>query len=36
MVSDPGKSLQARRKDDGTLLTLEALIEDQIDVTLGR
>jgi hypothetical protein len=36
MVSDPGKSLQARRKDNGTLLTLEALIEDQIDVTLGR
>ena len=36
MVSDPGKSLQARRKDDGTLLTLQALIEDQIDVTLGR
>eukprot|EP00603_Paraphysomonas_imperforata_P000839 CAMPEP_0114447836 /NCGR_PEP_ID=MMETSP0103-20121206/19990_1 /TAXON_ID=37642 ORGANISM="Paraphysomonas imperforata, Strain PA2" /NCGR_SAMPLE_ID=MMETSP0103 /ASSEMBLY_ACC=CAM_ASM_000201 /LENGTH=537 /DNA_ID=CAMNT_0001619783 /DNA_START=222 /DNA_END=1835 /DNA_ORIENTATION=+ len=36
MVSDPGKSLQARRRDNGTLLTLEALIEDQIDVTLGR
>ena len=36
MVSNPGKSLQARRKDDGTLLTLQALIEDQIDVTLGR
>jgi regulator of protease activity HflC (stomatin/prohibitin superfamily) len=36
MVSDPGKSLQARRQDDGSLLTLQALIEDQIDVTLGR
>jgi regulator of protease activity HflC (stomatin/prohibitin superfamily) len=36
MISDPGKSLQARRKDNGMLLTLEALIEDQIDVTLGR
>lgn len=36
MVTDPGKSLQARRTDSGDLLTLQALIEDQIDVTLGR
>jgi hypothetical protein len=36
MVTDPGISFQARRSDDGSLLTLQDLIEDQIDVTLGR